>query len=744
MSLADLDLHSGSSISKYLQKSFEKYDVEKRKEMSVKEAVAIVEDLYEHTGLDTPAGWDKKLLEALHPLAAGDALTVPAFCTALMGSKFLEGMEKKGSLKAKKTPAMPTHHPSYTGSDRSTSHRHTLIDSAVLEALPQNPQEDIVPVFMEVPFGTPNKYELEKDWGLLTLDRVLHSSVFYPGDYGFVPNTLCGDGDPIDVLILSNYPLTPGVVADARIIGVMDMEDEKGQDQKLLAVVHKDPRSDKIRDLPDLPSHRMREIQHFFANYKRLESKPGHVKWAKVSGFHGRERALQDLRDSRQMYLEHKKEEEAKKGEEGAQKCCEQLPVDFHHAPRDLFGVTRAGQAPRYDMFPDIVQAYIECPKGANNKYEFDDETGCVRLDRVLHSAVFYPYDYGFIPRTLCGDGDPLDILVLSTFSLAPGTVADARVIGVLDMADEKGADAKLLAVVHQDPRFLEVNDLTDIGEHVKVEIQHFFETYKSLEKDKWSKVTGWRNKKAAIQEVLDAAATYDRTATDFINVPRLYHLDIGVEAPKEVNAVIENPKGSSNKYKFSKEVGLLKLDRVFHSSAFYPGNYGFIPQTLGSDGNPMDVLILSSFPLHFQCVVAVRAVAMLSLVDERGPDTKIIAVAVKEPRMDEIQDLDTLPAHVKEEIHNFFLHYKDLEDTASFSRITGWGDRQDAIEKIRAGHELFYLFGQRMDEAEAKVFSLEQENTSLKGELQAVRTHCDEVVAKMQEQMRALEKKVG
>eukprot|EP00667_Euglena_gracilis_P014295 EG_transcript_14797 len=102
MSLADLDLHSGSSISKYLKKSFKKYDVEKRKEMSVKEAVAIVEDLYEHTGLDTPAGWDRKLLEALRPLAAGDALTVPAFCTALMGSKFWEGMEKKGNLKAKK------------------------------------------------------------------------------------------------------------------------------------------------------------------------------------------------------------------------------------------------------------------------------------------------------------------------------------------------------------------------------------------------------------------------------------------------------------------------------------------------------------------------------------------------------------------------------------------------------------------------------------------------------------------
>jgi len=617
----------------------------------------------------------------------------------------------------------------------------------LLENMPLPTEEDVVPVLVEVPFGTPNKYELEKDWGLLMLDRVLHSSVFYPGDYGFVPNTLCGDGDPIDVLILSNYPLTPGVVADARIVGVMDMEDEKGQDQKLLAVVNKDPRSSTIHDLADLPSHRMREIQHFFSNYKLLESKPGESKWAKVSGFHGKAKALEDLKDSRRMYLEYRKAEQ-EKGKVDLVHVLQKrdLPmVDFHHAPRDLFGITRAGAAPRYDMFPDVVQAYIECPKGANNKYEFDDVSGCVKLDRVLHSAVFYPYDYGFIPRTLCGDGDPLDILLLTTYPLAPGTVADARVVGVLDMEDEKGEDAKVLAVVHQDPRFLEVADLSDLGDHIKIEIRHFFETYKSLEKDKWAKVTGWRDRRAALQEVRDAAAHYDRTnAKEFTNVPRLYNLEIGVQAPSVVNAIIECPKGSSNKYKFCKEVGLLKLDRVFHSSAFYPGNYGFIPQTLGSDGNPMDVLILSSFPLHFQCVVAMRPVAMLSLVDERGPDVKIIGVALKEPRMNEVKDLATLPKHVRDEIDNFFLHYKDLEDKESFSRITGWSDRDAAIEKIRAGHELYYLFGQRMDEAEAKVFALEQENSLLKGELHAFQAKSTASFDKLQSQIHLLERKFG
>jgi inorganic pyrophosphatase len=604
-------------------------------------------------------------------------------------------------------------------------------------------KEDVVPVLVEVPRGTPNKYELEKDWGLLALDRVLHSSVFYPGDYGFVPNTLCGDGDPIDVLILSNYALTPGVVADARIVGVMDMEDEKGQDQKLIAVVEKDPRSKTIQDLSDLPNHAMKEIEHFFANYKGLENKKGAKKWAKVKGFYGKERAMQDLRESYVLYEQHQNAQKEKDEAQGKKitEVVEEHFVDYHHAPRDLFGVTRAGAAPRYDRFPEIVQAYIECPKGANNKYEFDENTGCNKLDRVLHSAVFYPYDYGFVPSTLCGDGDPLDILVLSTFSLAPGTFVDARVIGVLDMADEKGEDAKLLAVVDADPRFDEISDLSDIQEHVKIEIQHFFETYKSLEKNKWSKVMGWRDKREAIKEVSESAATYDREAAkEFLNVPKLYHLEIGVDSPAIVNAIVECPKGSSNKYKFCKEVGQLKLDRVFHSSAFYPGNYGFIPQTLGSDGNPMDCLILSGYPLHFGCAVSVRPVAMMNVVDERGPDTKIIAVPVKEPRLAEIQDLEDIPAHVKEEIHNFFIHYKDLEDTTSFTRVTGWSGREEALATVHRGNEWFYLFGQRMDDAEAKVYALEQDKAHMRKEMSTMQATCAELKTKME----ALEAKLS
>lgn len=142
---------------------------------------------------------------------------------------------------------------------------------------------------------------------------------------------------------------------------------------------------------------------------------------------------------------------------------------------------------------PLIVDAFIEIPSGSQNKYEYDKEQGVFRLDRVLYSPMHYPTDYGYLENTLAEDGDPLDILVLTTFPTFPGCVISSRVIGVLLMSDDKGQDEKLLAVPVDDPRFNEVNSLEDVAPHTLKEIEHFFQVYKDLE-NKETNIMGWKD----------------------------------------------------------------------------------------------------------------------------------------------------------------------------------------------------------------------------------------------------------
>jgi inorganic pyrophosphatase len=143
---------------------------------------------------------------------------------------------------------------------------------------------------------------------------------------------------------------------------------------------------------------------------------------------------------------------------------------------------------PWHDTYIDdktIATAFpviIEIPKGSTNKYEMDKETGLLRLDRVLHSAVYYPADYGFIPRTYCDDDDPLDALVLGQEAVYPLTIVQARAIGVMRMRDEKGIDDKIVAVSVHDPAFAEYTDKGQLPTHVLRQVRRFFEDYKALE----------------------------------------------------------------------------------------------------------------------------------------------------------------------------------------------------------------------------------------------------------------------
>ena len=129
------------------------------------------------------------------------------------------------------------------------------------------------PVVIEVPKGSKNKYELDKETGFLRLDRVLYSAVHYPANYGFIPRSYCDDADPLDALVLGQEPVYPLTIVEARAIGVMRMRDDKGIDDKIIAVHVDDPSYAEYRDIHELPGHRLRALQRFFLDYKTLEGK---------------------------------------------------------------------------------------------------------------------------------------------------------------------------------------------------------------------------------------------------------------------------------------------------------------------------------------------------------------------------------------------------------------------------------------------------------------------------------------
>ena len=161
--------------------------------------------------------------------------------------------------------------------------------------------------------------------------------------------------------------------------------------------------------------------------------------------------------------------------------------------------------------YPNIIPAFIEVAEKSRMKYEWDHTRNSLVLDRVLHSAVFYPHNYGFIPETLCDDGDPLDVLVMCQEPLIPGCIVDVRPICYMIMEDEKGRDEKLLAVVNKDPLYSHINDMNDIPKHALKEISHFFETYKLLEKEKWSKVGSWHDKKDSFELIEQSRHHYQK-----------------------------------------------------------------------------------------------------------------------------------------------------------------------------------------------------------------------------------------
>ncbi|MHB1502684.1 MAG: inorganic diphosphatase [Acidimicrobiales bacterium] len=158
--------------------------------------------------------------------------------------------------------------------------------------------EDLIDVVVEIPAGSRNKYEYDHEQHLIRLDRRLFSATVYPADYGFIPDTLAEDGDPLDALVLLEDPAFPGCVVRARYLGVFWMEDENGPDAKIISVLHRDPKWDQAAGLDDIPRPLLNEIEHFFAIYKDLE--PG--KMTRTEGFGDLAEAREEIRASRERY----------------------------------------------------------------------------------------------------------------------------------------------------------------------------------------------------------------------------------------------------------------------------------------------------------------------------------------------------------------------------------------------------------------------------------------------------------
>ena len=162
--------------------------------------------------------------------------------------------------------------------------------------------------------------------------------------------------------------------------------------------------------------------------------------------------------------------------------------------------------------------------------------------------------------------------------------------------------------------------------------------------------------------------------------MPNFYHLPLGESAPHVVNAIIEIPKGSRNKYEYDAKLEVFTLDRVLSSAMVYSADYGFLPQTLAGDGDPVDILVIMDEPTFTGCIIPCRPVGMMKMEDS-GEDFKILSVPVKDKRWDHVTSLEDVPPHLLKELEHFFASYKTLDN--SFPQVAGWFSAEAAREYI-------------------------------------------------------------
>lgn len=171
-------------------------------------------------------------------------------------------------------------------------------------------------------------------------------------------------------------------------------------------------------------------------------------------------------------------------------------------------------------------------------------------------------------------------------------------------------------------------------------------------------------------------------------NPVNFVEMPLGDNVPHEFNIVVEIPKDGTQKYEFDHELNVFRLDRSLYTSVHYPGDYGFLPKTLSEDGDPLDVIVKCDKPTFTGCIMTVRPIGVLRMIDKGANDYKILAVPVGDPRTAHTHDIDDLSSHFKDEIDHFFSVYKDLEGKES--NTDGWGNKKEAINVIERAVERY------------------------------------------------------
>jgi inorganic pyrophosphatase len=180
-----------------------------------------------------------------------------------------------------------------------------------------------------------------------------------------------------------------------------------------------------------------------------------------------------------------------------------------------------------------------------------------------------------------------------------------------------------------------------------------------------------------------------------------LYDLDPGPDCARVVRMIVEIPKNTSNKYEYDPQQKIFRLDRALYSPVHYPGEYGFAPGTIAEDGDPLDVLCLVDHPTFTGCVIEVRPIGVLNLIDQTQSDTKIVAVPLKDPEFEQVHAINDLPPHIMRAFEHFFAIYKELENKKVQTR--GWGGEEDAFDSILASRQR-YQVARSKGERERKV----------------------------------------